>query len=210
MRARASRAAAEARRARSYPRLSGANRNGGSECETGHPALFSIEPAIELRRLPEGGGYPQGFVELCARLMNVTDLRAVVHLCSGSVRAPLTFDIRADVGATCRADVRWLPLRPSSVRWMMVDPPYGRDYAEAIWGLGKVYPMPRVILRECAEALRPGGQVAFLHHVVPSMVDGLERVGTWGVWSGCETRMRALTIARKVTDVQRLGAGGDW
>lgn len=194
---RPSRAASEARRVRSGRKLSGSNRNGGDECLTGHPALFAIAPAFELGHMPEGGGYPVGFVEMCARLMGVTELGDVVHLCSGSVAGPLTFDIRAASPAACRADVRWLPLRPGSVRWIMVDPPYGEDYAEELWGLGRVYPMPRVLLRECAEVLQPGGTVALLHQLVPTMVPGLERVGTWGVYCGTETRMRALTIARK-------------
>lgn len=195
---RPARALAEARRARSGRKLSGSNRNGGEECVTGHPALFAMEPAFELGRMPEGGGYPVGFVELCARLMCVDDLSSVVHLCSGSVAAPLSFDMRRASAASCIADVRWLPIKPRSVRWIMVDPPYGHDYAEALWGLGKVYPLPRVLLRECAMALQPGGQLAFLHQIVPTMVDGLERVGTWGVYTGTETRMRALTIARRV------------
>lgn len=193
----ADRAARESRRARKGRKLSARSRNGGDECLTGHPALFVMEPAFELGTLPEGGGYPVGLVELVARLMGIDDLAAIVHLCSGSVRAPRTLDLRADVGAACVADVRWLPLRPGSCRWILADPPYGMDYAEEMWGLGRQYPTPRTLLRECAEALEPGGQVALLHHVVPSMVPGLERVGTWGVWCGAETRIRALTVARR-------------
>lgn len=193
----ADRAARESRRARKGRKLSGAQRNGGDECTTGHPTLFVMNPAFELGRIPEGGGYPVGLVELAARLMGCDDLAAIVHLCSGSVRAPRTFDLRPNVGARVRADVRWLPIRPGSCRWILADPPYGMDYAEELWGLGRQYPIPRVLLRECAAALAPGGHVALLHHVVPSMVPRLERVGTYGVWCGAETRIRALTIARR-------------
>lgn len=191
------REARESRRARKGRKLSAAHRNGGTECLTGHPALFVLEPAFELGRIPEGGGYPVGLVEWTARLMGCQDLASIVHLCSGSVRAPLTFDLRADVGAACVADVRWLPLAPGSCRWILADPPYGMDYAQEMWGLGRQYPTPRVLLRECAAALAPGGQVALLHHVVPMLPEGLERVGVWGVWCGTETRIRALTIARR-------------
>lgn len=203
-RTRPTRAASESRRARKGRKLSGAERNGGNECITGHPTLFAVAPAFELGRLPEGGGYPVGLIELAGRLMGVTNMAEVVHLCSGSVAAPRSFDLRAESAASCRADVRWLPIRPGSVRWIMADPPYGMDYAEELWSLGRQYPTPRVLLRECAQALAPGGQVALLHHVVPMMVPGLERVGTYGIYCGTETRIRALTIARRLDPLEAL------
>lgn len=189
------RKAKEARRARGGPRLK-STRNGGV-CTTGHPALFAIAPAFELGIQPEGGGFPIGLVEYAARLMDCRDLSRIVHLCSGSVRAPLTFDLRPESEAACLADVRWLPVRPGSVRWIVADPPYGADYAQELWGTGKQYPTPTVLLRECLEALEPGGQVALLHQVIPQMPDGLESLGVWGVYCGTNTRMRALTIGRK-------------
>jgi SAM-dependent methyltransferase len=167
-------------------------------CLTGHPTLFGLTPpAYELERMPEGGGYPLGFVELAARLMGCQDLGEVVHLCSGSVRARRTFDLRPESAAAVVADVRELPIASSSVRWVMADPPYDQDYAEVIWGMGKAYPTPAVLLREVARILSPGGRVAFLHHVVPTLPAGMVRIGTWGVTTGTGYRIRALTIAER-------------
>lgn len=160
--------------------------------------MFAVNPTIELERMPEGGGYPVGFVEWATQILGAPEPTAVVHLCSGSIQAPLTFDWRAlDVGAAVACDVRWLPIRRESVRWILVDPPYGDDYAEALWGLGKQYPSPTVLLRECASALMIGGRVGFLHHVVPRVPDDLERVGTFGISTGPGYRMRAFTVAEK-------------
>lgn len=189
--------AREAIRARSTQKLQSrrSDRRGSAEASAvGHPAIFDAKPAFELGPIPEGGGYPLGFVELAARLMEIQDLGAVVHLCSGSVRGRRTFDIRAEVEPASIADCRRLPVRSCSVDAIMVDPPYGQDYAEAIWGLGKVYPTPIVLLRECARILRPGGKVAMLHQLVPIIPAGLDRVGVWGVSTGPGYRMRALTI----------------
>lgn len=192
----------EARRPRSIRKLTGSK---GHECDTGHPALFTMRPVVELGRMPEGGGYPLGFVEMAGRLMGVDDYDQVVHLCSGSVLGGTTLDIRPSTRPDVVADVRWLPLRPRSLRWIMADPPYGADYAEALWGLGKKYPTPAVLLRECAEVLVPGGRVALLHQIVPRLPDELIRVATWGISTGPGYRMRALTIAERRPDQDALG-----
>jgi len=184
------------RRWSAYDASARGDRGSGDGCITGHPTLFGLTPpAFELGRMPEGGGYPEGFVERAAAMMGVEDLGEIVHLCSGSIRARYTFDLRATSAAAVVADVRELPIRSRSARWVMVDPPYDQTYAEALWGLGKQYPTPTVLLREVERILRPGGRVAFLHHVVPTLPPGLDRVGTWGVTTGTGYRIRALTIA---------------
>lgn len=147
--------------------------------------------------MPQGGGYPIGLIEYAGKLMGVTDHRRVVHLCSGSVIAPLTFDLRPGSAAAVVADVRHLPIRSSSVRWVMCDPPYSAEHADDLWGTGKQYPSPAAIMREAARILEPGGMIAFLHFVVPRLPDELERTGTYGVTIGPGYRMRALTIARR-------------
>lgn len=154
--------------------------------------------------MPEGGGYPDGLVELACRLMGAPDPTRVLHLCSGSVRAPLTVDLRHHLGPAVVADVRWLPFRPSSVRWVLADPPYSVEHAEELWKLGKLYPTPIVLLREVVQVLVPGGIVALLHHVVPVLPPALERVGVWGVTTGPGYRIRALTVARKVSPATGL------
>lgn len=192
-------------RARSGRRRSAADssasrvdRDSPDGCVSGHPALFTAAPAFELGRIPEGGGYPHGFIELAARLMGVgDDLADVVHLCSGSVVASRTFDLRPTSAAAVRADVRELPVATASVRWVMADPPYDPEYAEALWGMGKQYPTPTALLREAARILQPHGRIAYLHHVVPPLPPTLRRVGTWGVTTGVGYRIRALTIAER-------------
>lgn len=188
--------AREQRRARSTTKLSGLAGRRGEEA-TGHPAMMDVRPAFELGRLPEGGGYPQGFVELCARLMGCHELDQVVHICSGSLKAARTFDLRPAAEPAVICDVRWLPIGRGQVRWIMADPPYSAEHAEDLWGTGKAYPTPIVLLRECAEVLVPGGRVAFLHFLVPHLPPALTRIGTWGINVGPGFRMRALTIAEK-------------
>jgi SAM-dependent methyltransferase len=169
-----------------------------SDVISGHPVMFGDPaPAVELGRMPEGGGYPRGLIEYAGKLMGVHDHRKVVHLCSGSVRASLTFDLRPQSEARVIADVRHLPIASNSVRWVMCDPPYSANHAEELWGIGREYPTPAAILRECARILAPGGTLAFLHFIVPKMPAQLDRIGTYGVTIGPGYRIRALTIARR-------------
>lgn len=211
---------AEARRARTVPKLAG-RRSDGDECSTGHPALFTLTPVVELGRLPEGGGYPVGFVEAAAGLLGA-ELGDIVHLCAGSVSGGrLTIDLRAEVRAPesgyhvpamrpdIVADVRWLPLGAGTVDAILADPPYSAEHAAALWNAGKQYPTPSVLLREAAHALRPGGRVGFLHHVVPSPVPGLRIVGVYGVTTGTGYRIRAFTVLERLDDRTLLDGGAD-
>lgn len=134
--------------------------------------------------------------------MGCEDLGGVVHLCSGSITATRTFDLRPTSAAAVIADVRELPIRDACVRWVMADPPYDQDYAEVLWGMGKAYPIPAVMLREIARILVPGGRVAFLHHIVPTLPAGMARIGTWGVTTGTGYRIRALTIAERTGEAE--------
>lgn len=230
-------------RARSSQKLVGRRSESEDGCLTGHPAFLQMSPAFELDDMPEGGGYPNGFIPKVGKLMGVTDYNQVLHICSGSVRGARTLDWRppegrlgcpdADVftrmlrwddrrahlvecphdpahprlgGSSCSVvgDARELPFRTASVRWIMADPPYEVDYAEALWGLGKRYPTPIVLLTEAARVLVPGGMIAFLHHLVPILPVGLERVKLYGVSTGPGYRMRALTIARRTAEAASL------
>lgn len=239
-------------RARSSRKRAGRRSESEEGCLTGHPAFLQVAPAIEMDDMPEGGGYPNRYIQEVGRLMGVSDLNQILHICSGSVRSALALDWRphegrlgcpdADVftpmlaweratvarkraslariapdrravlvecphdpphprlqGSSCSVvgDARELPFRTASVRWIMADPPYDVDYAEELWRLGKRYPTPIVLLKEAARVLVPGGLIAFLHHLVPILPDGLERVRLIGLSTGPGYRMRALTIARR-------------
>jgi len=235
-------------RARSSRKRVGQRNETVDGCLTGHPAFLQVSAAFEMEDMPEGGGYPKGFISYTGKLMGVTDHSQVLHICSGSVRGARTLDWRppegrlgcpdADVfspmlewrplsdgrsaahlvecphdpphprlgGSSCSVvgDARELPFATASVRWIMADPPYDVDYAEALWRLGKRYPTPIVLLKEAARVLVPGGMIAFLHHLVPILPDGLERVKLQGLSTGPGYRMRALTIARRTDEPASL------
>jgi hypothetical protein len=72
-------------------------------------------------------------------------------------------------------------------------------------------PLPAVELGRMPEGggypqriLEPGGQVAYLHFLVPKLPAGLARISTHGVTTGPGYRIRALTVARRLHDEQGL------
>lgn len=224
--ARPARAAVEARRWRkAKPRRLGRVREDGDP-KNGHQTLFGVRPAIELGMFPDGGGYPIGFAEMAAELMEV-DLADMVHLCCGSVTGGrLTIDLRsptyppdhdhysAHVHPDVVAKVQWLPLGAGTVSAFLVDPPYDEDYAAELYGTGADYPPPKVIMRECAHALVPGGRVGFLHHQVPVLPPEMRQVAVYGVYTGPGYRIRAFTVAERrgaprTTAQPGLDLGGD-
>lgn len=192
----------EARRARSSRSFTAREERRGRS--SGHPALFVEYPLVEYEDMPQGGAYPHGFIARAAQLIGCPDPSAIVHLCSGSVRGALTFDYRAEAGPSVVADVRWLPIRPGSIRWALIDPPYGADYAEHLWDLAAVYPTPTVIMRELVVALAIGGRAGFLHQLIPNLPDGLRRVSTHAIGTGPGYRLRAFTVVERTHDAEPL------
>lgn len=92
--------AREAVRARSRVKKAGrrSSADDGQGCLTGHPAFGNLVPAFELDVMPEGGGYPEGFIKKVGALMGVVDYREVLHICSGSVRSARCIDWRPAQG----------------------------------------------------------------------------------------------------------------
>ena len=65
---------------------------------TGHAAMFRLDQVVELGDFAEGGGFPSRFlVDVAYPTLGVTDPAQVLHICSGSVRAPFTVDRRPSV-----------------------------------------------------------------------------------------------------------------
>lgn len=192
----------ERRRARkSRTRLDGRT---NQESGTGHPALFYELPLTELDHFPSGGGYPKRFLPWAMRQLGARDHAEVLHLCSGSVVAPLTIDARRDTPARVIADVRWLPIRPGSIRFALADPPYGDDYAEVLWGTGAIYPTPAVLVREVAPCLAVGGRLGLLHQYQPPTLAGLTVRSVHAISTGPGYRLRCFTVLERTPEQLEL------
>ena len=169
----------------------------------GHPAMFGYpQGALHFDPFPEGGGYPNGFVEwafdeMQSKTSTILVPEQVLHLCSGSMKIGVTVDIRPEKNPTHVADCRNVPLPDESFDFIMADPPYSEDYATNLYGTGEHYPKPGQILKEACRLLRPGGFVGLLHFQVPMSRKPLKLVKVYGVTTGAGYAIRAWTLFRK-------------
>jgi SAM-dependent methyltransferase len=101
-------------------------------------------------------------------------------------------DIRPEARPDFLADGRNLPFADGSHAAVMLDPPYSEGYAKSLYGVA--YARPSHLLREAARVVRPGGRIAIVHYITPKPVKGIRFVKAFGVATGFDMPMRALTI----------------
>jgi hypothetical protein len=161
--------------------------------------MWRLSEVVDLDVFEEGGGFPVGFLEFALRTLDCDDPTRVLHVCSGSVRAPFTVDRRASVRPAVQADARALPFLDGSFRWVIADPPYSRTWAKVLYSVtARQYPTPGGIVREAMRVLRPGGRLGLLHYMVPPYAAASVRlVGCWGITVGPGSTIRAWTVLEK-------------
>lgn len=148
--------------------------------------------------MPDGGGYPKGFLQYAFRTLGVRDPDAVLHLCSGSVRTGITVDVRWEMQPAVVADCRQTPFRDESFDFILADPPYGETYAETQYGTGNRYPRPGSILKEAERLLRVGGRFGILHFLVPIATARMKGITVYGITTGGGYAIRAWTVFEKI------------
>jgi SAM-dependent methyltransferase len=159
--------------------------------------VFDLQGARRrVRGVPVYGQYPRALIPTmlpwlgCAR-------HEVLHVCSGSL--PPGEGIRVDIRPTAQPDIiadgRKLPLPSGSVAAVMLDPPYSDHYAKELYGVQ--YPRPAQLLREAARVVRPGGRIVIVHYITPKPVRGTTFVKAFGLSTGFDMPMRAVTVFQR-------------
>lgn len=164
------------------------------------PVLVLYEDLVdEVGPAPVYGQYPRGLIAKmlpwlrCAR-------HEILHVCSGSLPPGegIRVDIRPEAMPDILADGRKLPIESGTVAAVMLDPPYNKDYARSLYGVE--YPRPAHLLREAARVVRPGGRIAIVHYITPKPVKGTRLVKAFGLSTGFDMPMRAVTVYERDHD----------
>lgn len=158
------------------------------------PVLVLYDDLVdELAPAPVYGQYPRGLIAKMLPWLRC-DRHQILHVCSGSL--PKGEGIRVDIRPEARpdfiADGRKLPFDDGSHAAVMIDPPYSEGYAKSLYGVK--YARPSHLLREAARVVRPGGRIAIVHYITPKPVRGTRLVKAFGLSTGFDMPMRAVTI----------------
>jgi hypothetical protein len=89
---------------------------------------------------------------------------------------------------TCRS--------PTWCGGILIDPPYSAHYARELYGVE--YPRPSHLLREAARIIAPGRRIGIVHYITPKPALGTFFVKAFGVSTGFDMPMRALTFYERV------------
>lgn len=147
----------------------------------------------ELRPKPRYGQFPRGLIPKLLPWLQASRTE-IVHVCSGCL--PRGEGIRVDIDPEAQPDViadgRKLPFADGSVAALLIDPPYSPHYARELYGCE--YPRPAHLLREAVRVVRPGGRIGFVHYITPKPPAGASFVRAFGLSTGFDMPVRAVTI----------------
>jgi hypothetical protein len=164
------------------------------------------------------GAYLGGFPERARALLGVTLNDPVLHVCGGKAKLypyrrgfgpnDKTLDLDPLLQPDFHRDAREVIPRQGCQSAMpelcncdgkpwpaiLADPPYSEEDADKYTVGRAAYPKPNLLLKNCIDAVRPGGRVGMIHYLLPDPPANAHFVACIGVVCGFNNRMRCFSV----------------
>lgn len=165
----------------------------GSPLAPKPPPVLVLYEDLAIEQGPQAvyGQYPRGLIKKLLPWLRC-ERSEILHVCSGSLKKGegIRVDLREAAKPDYLADGRDMPMfADGSIAAVMIDPPYSEAYAKSLYGVE--YARPSHLLREAARVVR---RIAIVHYITPKPVVGTRFVKAFGLSTGFDMPMRAVTI----------------
>ncbi len=144
------------------------------------------------------GGFPVGFIKYLKE--NNWWKHNRCYLCSGMVDDPkaVRVDLNPETKPTHLQDARETSLPDNSFNCVIIDPPYTKELAESLYGMGNKYSSINKFNKEAYRICAKGGLIINLSYVIPNRIKGCDLIACVGVYQTMGvSHMRCLAVWRK-------------
>jgi len=147
--------------------------------------------------------YPGGFPFNFLKWVNDMGWRGQrrCYLCSGAVKddTAVRVDLNPSVNPDYLEDASNTTIESESFDWIMIDPPYTKDLATSLYGMGKHYHSINAFAKEAERLCMPGGLILTLSYEVPKRIKNCNVIVCCGIYQTLSVaHMRCFTVWKKI------------
>lgn len=145
------------------------------------------------------GSFPAGFLKWLREMGWLVGEKRC-YLCAGMVddEQAIRVDIKKECNPTHLEDARKTSFPDGSFDVVILDPPYTKELAKALYGTEEYYSGINVFTKEASRICKVGGTIITLSYEIPKRLKGCDFIAVCGIYQiPAVSYMRCLTISIK-------------